>query len=265
MDRTNWKFGATNHNLLVIAAQVGDIAVPIIWKALPSGGNSDQEARIALMRKLLVFFPAGKIAGLLADREFIGEEWLGWLQKQGVPFITRLKANMIARLDNGATITLGRMFKNLTEGQHSKVRGVTLGKALRLGIQAKRTSKGLVVVAVHNMETQPGEPVNLYRKRWTIECGFACLKRKGFNLEDTHLLHANRLETLMAVAAIACAIVRTIGNLAPPPKIKSHGYQANCRFTLGKHILIAALLNTEKITILITYAFSNPNINLTVV
>lgn len=265
MDRTNWQFGETDHNLLVISAQVGDTAVPLIWKALGKAGNSNAQERIALMQRLLRFLPKNKIAGLLADREFIGETWLGWLIGERIPFVTRLKGNMIARCADGSTLKLSQLYRQLREGGHSTVQVVTLGKALTLSVQAKRTSKGLVIVACDELEQELTEPVNLYRRRWKIECAFACLKRKGFELEDTHIAEAKRLETLMGVVAIAYAWAFIIGMLAPNPVIKTHGYPANCRFTIGKHMLIHAANFTEKIMKLAAYAFCLMGVKGTVV
>ena len=257
MDRTNWKFGKTDHNLLVISIQKGDTAVPLLWRSLGKAGNSSMGERIALMERLLRFFPKERIAGLLADREFIGETWLGWLQAQGIPFVTRLKGNLVARPENGGTIPLGKLFAWVPEGCASKPCRVTLGENLCMKVQAKRTGKGLVIVAFDGeLPDNAPQPVNLYRKRWLIECGFACLKRKGFELEDTHLIHAERLETLLGVVAIAFAWSLSIGCNQPKPIRKNHGYLANCRFTLGKNTIIAALQYAKNITKLITFQFN---------
>lgn len=267
IDRTNWKFGKTPHNLLVISAQVGDTSVPLVWKALDKSGNSNGEERISLMQTLLGFLDKSRIKGVLADREFIGENWFGWLQEQGIPFITRVKGNMIATLEDGGTIALDRLFSGLREGGCSDLITARLGK-LTVQLQAKRTAKGLVIVACHRMEPtgeNDPQPVNLYRKRWTIECAFACLKRKGFNLEDTHLLHAERLETLMAIVVIAFTIMLNIGMVLPEPPRKKHGYHANCRFTIGKQILTYAANSAEKLLNTITSPFRNPSVNKTVV
>jgi len=262
MDRTNWKFGNTHHNILIISIQIGDTAIPLIWSALGKAGNSSTKERIALMKKLLCFFPKDKILGLLADREFIGEEWLIWLQKQDIPFVIRLRENLVARRDDGSSISLQKMFSHLIAGKRSKKQSVILCENLAVNIQAKCTSKGLVIVAFYGeFPENAGEPVGIYRKRWKIECGFACLKRKGFELEDTHLIHAERLETLLGVVAIAFAWALTVGMLAKEPKKKKHGYNANCRFTLGKKTLISAFNDAKYILRLVAYLFSKGGVN----
>jgi hypothetical protein len=265
IDRTHWEFGKTNHNVLVISAQMGDTAIPLIWRALGKDGASNVAEGIALMKRLLAFLPARQIACVMGDREFIGEAWMMWLKTHDIPFIIRLKRNTRATLEDGSTRTLARLCAGVRTGAYGHRHNVTLSKGLRVGVQGKRTSKGLVVVAFSGMSSFEAEPVNLYRKRWRIECGFACLKRKGFEIEDTRLIHPERLETLMAVVAIAFAWALAVGMNAPKPNMKNHGYPANCCFTLGKHTLIHALNFTEKIANLIAYAFNNTSFNFAVV
>jgi hypothetical protein len=72
IDRTNWKFGGLNINILVLAICHNGIAVPILWSMLDNkGGSSNQKERQALLGRFLGIFGQGKIAGLLGDKEFM--------------------------------------------------------------------------------------------------------------------------------------------------------------------------------------------------
>lgn len=260
IDRTNWAFGGTEHNLLVVGVVLGDTLLPLCWTALGKDGASSGKERIALMRKLLRFWKKDDIACLLADREFIGGEWLLWLRSQGIPFVTRLRGNLVATLQNGSTMRVDALCEGVREGRSSQMIPVSM-HGVWWQVQAKRTRKGLVIVLCHGVENREGKPVNLYRRRWKIECAFACLKRKGFELEDTHLQHAERLETLLGAVLIAFAWSLAMAGKCKPPTTKNHGYPANCHFTLGKHTLIHALQNTEKISQAIAYAFNPLSVN----
>lgn len=44
-----------------------------------------------------------------------------------------------------------------------------------------------------------------YARRWEIETLFGALKSRGFNFEDTHLTHPDRLGKLLALLALAFA------------------------------------------------------------
>ena len=61
---------------------------------LNKAGNSNAEECTDLMAKLNNVFPDQPIATLSGDREFIGERWMRWLHKRGIPFDLRLKENM---------------------------------------------------------------------------------------------------------------------------------------------------------------------------
>ena len=67
---------------------------------------------------------------------------------------------------------------------------------------AKRDEdRGLVIVATNQLETV--DAMTSYAKRWEIKNLFACLKGRGFNLDDTHLTHLDRVSKLLAVNALA--------------------------------------------------------------
>ena len=91
LDRTNWSRGQTDINLLTLAVIVGKTAVPLLWCNLAHPGNSDTEQRIALLKQFVTRFGAQSIRLLTADREFIGQDWLAWLQEQDIPFLIRLR------------------------------------------------------------------------------------------------------------------------------------------------------------------------------
>ena len=62
LDRTNWKFGCIDINLLVLAVKVSEqSSIPLLWKALPKCGNSNAEERIDLMKRPLHKSPLKKI------------------------------------------------------------------------------------------------------------------------------------------------------------------------------------------------------------
>ncbi len=60
MDRTNWEFGKTTINILMIAVIWNDVGVPLIWTLLPSAGNSNTKARTDLLDRLHEAFAAAQ-------------------------------------------------------------------------------------------------------------------------------------------------------------------------------------------------------------
>ena len=72
LDRTNWKLGKKDINILVLALLTQRFRVSLMLSFLPHGGTSDYEIRGALMDRFVRLFGAARIEILLADREFIG-------------------------------------------------------------------------------------------------------------------------------------------------------------------------------------------------
>lgn len=73
MDRTNWKFGDSNINALVIAIVYDGLAFPMLYKLMDKRGNSHTKERIEIMDWFIRLFGRGAMKHLVADREFVGE------------------------------------------------------------------------------------------------------------------------------------------------------------------------------------------------
>ena len=91
LDRTNWKLGSRDINILVLAIVTRRFRVPLLFALLPHQGGSDTGLRIALMRRYLALFGAASIRCLIADREFIGVEWMDFLNENNIPFALRVR------------------------------------------------------------------------------------------------------------------------------------------------------------------------------
>lgn len=236
LDRTNWKVGQRDVNFLVLAIATQRFRVPLMWTVLDHGGNSDTAERIALMKRYLALFSSDTVRILLADREFEGLEWMGFLASQGIPFAIRLKENRIVELPCGKRVALGSLFGKIrpSQGIRARLPGRDGHPALELHFTAKRIKGGeLLIIA----STEPGrKPLNVYRKRWAIECLFGDAKTRGLNLEDTRMTIASKLSLLMGIVALAVAwTCRTATDLMgrhTPPR-KKHGYYAKSWFRVG--------------------------------
>ena len=123
MDRTNWQFGKADINFLVLGIACHGIALPVFWSVLGKAGNSDTAERIALMERFLAVFGAARIDALLADREFVGEDWFRWLQRQGIPFHQRLKRNTLVPNGWNRMLRLDRLFGSLKPGESARLPG----------------------------------------------------------------------------------------------------------------------------------------------
>ena len=56
LDRTNWKVGALDINILLLSLAWRDIGFPLVWCVLPHAGNSDTRERIMLLEIFIDLF-----------------------------------------------------------------------------------------------------------------------------------------------------------------------------------------------------------------
>ena len=83
--------------------------------------------------------------------------------------------------------------------------------------------------------------LDAYKKRWGIEVLFANLKSRGFDLEETHLVHEERIEKLIALLVLAMSWAHIVGEwLALTKPIK--GRKAKSLFRYGLDHLQYVLL-----------------------
>lgn len=225
IDRTNWMFGKTDINFLVLSITWNNLAIPIYWIMLNNkGGNSNSDQRIELVKWFTSNFDKTKITCIYADREFPSIDFITWLlaKEQGINFIFRCKSSITAS-DGSKRVSLSKLHHNLCNIQNktkvdSHIRRI-FGN--RLFISARLNNVNEFVILVSNQFHR--DPFSLYARRWMIENMFGKFKIKGFNLESPHLTQYNRLASLFTLIAIAYCYSCKIGSIASrikPIKIK---------------------------------------------
>lgn len=230
-DRTNWKLGSKHINILFLSIACERLAIPIFFIFLKGkkSGNSNQQDRITLLQKFIKTFGKKKIEVILGDREFIGFKWLTYLVKENIAFCVRIKEGwQKVSTSTGQMVEVKKCFRGLKKGQ---VRSLGLRKlgvdknAVYCHITGMRNEKGDWVIVAHS--DRLSEPCELYRDRWQIETMFRVMKTGGFNLEDTHITEAKRLECLIGIVSMAYALCYHLGKWVvqkEPQKLKKHGY-----------------------------------------
>jgi len=215
LDRTNWKLGKSNVNLLVLAVAYKGVAIPLLWKFLTleeeinkefikrgKRGNSNTKERKELLESFIEIFGVEKIAALTADREFIGEEWFAWLEEKKIPFIIRVKSNTLLDENYFGSKDLQELFSYTKEDElYAFGKAKIFNTKLFLGgIKATQSKEALIFVSNHKIDKNT---LLVYKKRWEIETLFGVLKSKGFNFEESKLTDGYKIEKLMAFLSIA--------------------------------------------------------------
>ncbi len=243
LDRTNWKFGKLDINILMLTAAYKGIAIPLMWSCLKKRGNSNTLERIDLVKRILLLIGSENIDCLLGDREFVGVEWIRWVNEQNISFLFRIRNNSLLE----GLIPVDTFFRRLPLKKKVKNGKISLwGRIVYLSIRWSYNRNEFVTL-ISNRKFH--NPFKIYRKRWEIETFFGCLKKRGFCFEDTHLVHTVRIETLICVLAVAFCWSYLVGEEKEeknPISVKSHGRKAMSLFRYGFDELRRIFLNPKK-------------------
>ena len=239
MDRTNWQWGKSNINVLMLGIVYQGIAIPIYWEMLDKKGNSNTEERIALVTKLIQHFGKEQISGLLADREFIGKNWFKWLQAEGIPFYIRIKQNTITTTSKGVEVAVKNLFHNLLVGEQRALSGRRKVHGAQAYLSGLRLEDGSLLIVATSQS--PEEAIRIYALRWEIETLFSCLKGRGFCFEATHITKPERIKKLLVLLAIAFCWALKVGEwqhkTVKPIRIKKHGRPEKSLFRYGLDLI----------------------------
>lgn len=247
LDRTNWKWGKKDINILLLSVAYRGIGIPLFWSVSDSAGTSSTSERIAILKKVLQQIGHRRIQAFLADREFIGEEWFRFLKKAKIPFVIRIKKNTVAGgIRDFYQIPILELWKNRGRFQSIRNHPVLIwGHFLYVSIyQAKGAKEPMIVVS--NKEFS--DAVGLYRRRWEIETLFSCLKTRGFRMEDTHMTAPEKIEKLLFVLAIAFCWSYKLGVIKDAERAicrKPHGRLSKSLFRVGLDWLRSVVLSIE--------------------
>jgi len=243
LDRTEWKFGKAIINILVLTVEYEGVAVPIFWRVMDRRGNSDMEMRIELMEKYVKLFGSKDITYVTGDREFIGEEWIGYLQEQGIDFRIRIKKDAKI-VHEGNLINIQEQLEQVNVGQSLYFENCEI-YGCHVNLSAMRLEDGKYLLLVGN--DNPEKFAQDYKERWNIEELFACLKSRGFNFEDTHLTEPHKISKILAILTIAFLwAVKTglwLNKVKPIPQKKTLNRPVKSIFRYGLDKLQEVLLN----------------------
>lgn len=244
LDRTNWQLGKTPLNILVLGIVHQGVAIPVLWTMLEKKGNSNTEQRIAILAEFVRLFGAESILYLCADREFIGKIWFQWLITNHLAFRIRIRENTQITNGRGEVVAARRLFRAQAIAKPLLIEKTRRLWGLEMSVSGMRLSSGeyLIVVAA----SYSASAIEEYAKRWEIETLFGCLKSRGFRLEETHVIEAERLKKLIALLALAFCWAHKVGEWLSRQKalkIKKHGRKAKSIFRYGLDHLRRILCN----------------------
>jgi hypothetical protein len=209
LDGTSWEKGGRQFHYLTLCVVYQGVAIPIYWEDLQKKGTSSVEERKQLFKKAMSYYNLkGKI--LLADREYIGEDWFCFLKEHHIDFVIRLRKKNYKEAVNAAE---GKKYSAMEKKVlRSRIIGKALGKKILLQGQIfsfvvlknpKPDAEEPLIYLLSTLDEAPAKIAAHYPIRWQIETCFKHLKSNGFNLEEMNLEGEKRSRLMMAVVVFA--------------------------------------------------------------
>lgn len=241
LDRSQWHLGSKVINILVLALVHQGVAIAVFWLFLPNRSNAYTDQRMMLMQRLQRVIPTQAIAFVTAERAFIGREWIAALQADPIGFRIREKEQL---RDQHCALSAHLVFAHLQPGQSQVMAQPRRLWGQSVWMTALRLSDGELLIVVTS--DAPDALISDDALPWQIEPLLGCLKSRGLNLEQTHLMTPTCLSKLLALLTLAlCWAIRVDewqAQLRPIP-LKQHGRKAKSVFRLGVDHLRRIVLN----------------------
>ena len=251
IDRTNWKFGQTNINIFMLGIVYKGVAFPLLFTMLDKRGNSNCKERIDLINRFIDLFGKDVIKSVVADREFVGQDWLAFLNRNEIRYYIRIRNNFKVFIPHkNKEIKASHLFNRFKVNQfvyYNKIVRIN-GQLCYLSgskLNPKNNKQEFLIIVSFN---KPENAQEDYKKRWQIEMCFKAMKSSGFDIEKTHLQDTQRIEKLILLVMIAFVWCYKTGiylHQIKPIKIKKHGRKAKSIFKYGLTFLANYFLNTE--------------------
>jgi hypothetical protein len=262
IDRTNWKFGQTDINIFMLGVTYKGVAFPLLFKMLNKRGNSNTKERIDLVNHFIRLFGTNSIDCLMADREFVGDDWIKFLNDNKIRYYIRIRNNFKIFIPHkNKEIKVSWLFNSLKTGEflHYK-RIVKMGTQLcyisGCKVQSKNNGGDFLIIVSFN---KPEQAEINYRERWQIETCFRAMKSSGFDIEKTHLQDIERIEKLTLLVMLAFVWCYKAGihlhENIKKIQIKKHGRRAKSIFKYGLSYIANTLLNAMNMSVMNIFQF----------
>jgi hypothetical protein len=194
----------------------GNRAIPLVWGVLPGTGIPPVEKLTDLLTRAAKFLePRVCQVIFLADRGFRDCDWAQLCLKLGWNYAIRIAHNTWVTLENGRSCQIDEL--GVQPGQRRYFQNVWLTQEVKLCANLSVTWTAgdkkhppEILAIMTNCRACPGR-LREYAIRMDTEEAFRDDKSGGFNMADTRLQHADRLERLLLALAIATLWCHKLG------------------------------------------------------
>lgn len=222
-----------------------------MYKMIPKAGNSATSERSEIIEQFIRLFGISSIDCLLADREFIGDHWIGFLNDNRIRYHIHIRDNFwVVTPKNGHRVKASWLFNHVKPNQYDFMPNIVYvnGQLCYLSASKVKNKLGIPEFQIIASFNKPDQAQSIYKERWQIESAFKALKSCGFNIEDTHLTDIDRLGKIFALVLVAFVWVYKAGiflDSQVPIKIKNHGRKTKGIFKYGLTYLAKILFSNN--------------------
>ena len=244
MDRTNWKFGKIDINILMLGIIHKKMCFPLCWMLLDKKGSSSTSERKELLSNAIDLLGKQRIIALLGDREFIGVNWFKFLIDKGIEFHIRLpkqiKIGSVLQENRKPITHILRYWKENVKIDYHKKLDICGFKLYLFGMRSKK-DHCIIVSSKNNLNS-----LEKYQLRWTIENMFGAFKTRGFNFEDTHMKDLEKIKKLIVLVSIVyvwCVLIGLWYEETVPIRLMTLGRKRLSTFRYGFNYLTSFIKN----------------------
>ncbi len=167
-----------------------------MWDVLGRAGTSTTAQRSALLSRFCAVFGEAAIAGLIADREFIGTAWMTSLAERDIPFILRIKDTFHVRLSDRRQCQVRSLFRKARCGRTTLYpRGLPAWITRQLawtGTETGCDAVGQRRPACRRHQHRSQDRLGPLPAAVGDRNALRGHQDAGFNFEDTHIIHPDR-------------------------------------------------------------------------
>ena len=143
-------------------------------------GNSNSQERIALVDRFINLFGKDVIESIVADREFVGQKWLAYLNYNEIRYYIRIRNNFRVFIPHkNKEIKAAHLFNRFRVNEfvhYNKIVRIN-GQLCYLVLNYNRNGKQDFLIIVSFNKPEKGQE---HKQRWQIEMTFKAMKSSGF-------------------------------------------------------------------------------------
>jgi len=222
---------------MMVSLRLNNRAIPVIWKVVKTEGCIGFEHQKEILDEIVCLFSDENRPMLIGDRAFGTKALVEWCHENKFDYMLRTKKNTLFMNDKGEinpedAKKLGEKDILGTHLNGSKV-------IVNLGILHDPGYKeGWHIIT--NLDPKEAN-LRMYGKRWGIESMFSDFKSRGFCITKTHLIHEDRIERLILIAAFAMLWAVSAG-MQTYEKVKKTRSQLSS-FQAGLRVIKESIVN----------------------